>query len=96
MLTGTSGASELRLGLIGGTDRVEAYVAASDLDALVGRCHLRASREPNVLLRVIEAAGVPEPRPRVAPRSAVALDLLDDPDPRAQQVGRQVLGEGAS
>lgn len=96
MLTGTTGASELRLGLIGGTDRIEAYVAASDLDALVGRYHLRASREPNVVLRVIETAGVPEPRPRVAPRSAVALDLLDDPDPRAQQVGRQILGESAS
>jgi excisionase family DNA binding protein len=95
MLTGTTGASELRLGLIGGTDRVEAYVAASDLDMLVGRYYLRASREPNVLLRVMEAPGVPEPRPHVAPRSAVALDLLDDPDPRAQQVGREILGEGA-
>lgn len=92
MLTGVTGASELRLGLIGGGDRVEAYVDQPELDAVIRRYHLRPSREPNVILRVVPSFGLSWPPARVAPISAIALDLLDDPEPRAQQVGNQLLG----
>jgi excisionase family DNA binding protein len=91
MLTGTSGASELRLGLIGGGDRVDAYVDADLLEAVVRRHHLRPSREANVTLRVVASFGWAWPPARVAPIPAIALDLLDDPEPRAKQVGDKLL-----
>lgn len=92
MLTGTTGASELRLGLIGGADRVDAYVDAGHLETLVRHHHLRPSRDPNVTLRVVPSFGWVWPSARVAPIPAIALDLLDDPEPRARQVGDELLG----
>jgi len=91
MLTGATAASELRLGLIGGGDRVDAYVDADHLEAVVRRHHLRPSREANVTLRVVPSFGWAWPPARVAPIPAIALDLLDDPEPRAQQVGDKLL-----
>ena len=91
MHTGTTGASALRLGLVGGGNRMEAYANEPDLDALVRRYQLRPSRDPNVTIRVIPALEWSWPPAHVAPVSAIALDLLDDPEPRAQQVGAEIL-----
>lgn len=91
MLTGASGASERRLGLIGGGGEVDAYVSEACLDTLVRRHHLRQSAEPNVTLRVVPQFSREWPPDRLAPTSAIALDLLDSPEPRARQVGDEVL-----
>jgi excisionase family DNA binding protein len=91
MITGIAAASELRLGLIGGEDRIEAYVDEARLDALIHRYHLRLSNDPNVVLRAIPSFGWSELPARIAPLPAVALDLLDDPEPRAQQTGSELL-----
>lgn len=91
MLTGTTGATALSLGLIGGADRVEAYVTQPALEALVARHHLRPSREPNVFLQVVPDFGWSWPPAHIAPISAIGLDLLDNPEPRAQQVGDEIL-----
>ena len=90
MLSGPTAASRLRLGLLAG-EVVEGYVDARDLDEIVRRHHLRASRDPNVILRVVPTFAEAWPRARHAPLSAVALDLLDDPDPRARTLGNQLL-----
>lgn len=91
MLTGTSGATERRLGLIGGGGEVDAYVSSADLDAVVRRHHMQPSGDPNVVLRVVDPFTTPWPPARVAPASAIALDLLDSPEPHAKQVGEEVL-----
>lgn len=91
MLTGVTGASEARLGLVGGSGEVDAYVAADALDGVVRRHHLRPSREPNVTLRVVPSFTRPWPPAHVAPLTVIALDLLDSDEPRARQVGTEVL-----
>jgi hypothetical protein len=91
MLTGATAATELRLGLIGGGDRLDAYVDAGHLEAVVRRHHLRPSSDVNVTLRVVPSFGWAWPPARAAPIPAIALDLLDDPEPRAQQVGDKLL-----
>jgi excisionase family DNA binding protein len=91
MLTGATGAAEARLGLLGGAGGVDAYVSQDALERVVRRRRLRPSREPNVTLRVVASFGVPWPPARVAPLSAIALDLLDSEEPRARQVGAEVL-----
>lgn len=93
MLTGVSASEPLRLGLIGGMDTVEAYVDEDALDGLMRRHHLQPTDSPNVVLRVIPKFGWSREGLRVAPRSAVALDLLDDLEPRARQVGSDLLRE---
>jgi excisionase family DNA binding protein len=90
MLAGVTAAVELRLGLIGGAG-VEAYVADADLDRVAKAHRLRASREANVRLRVVPDFGADWPIAPVAPLPVVALDLLEDPEPRARQVGRELL-----
>jgi hypothetical protein len=90
MLSGATAASELRLGLLAG-EVVEGYIDARDLDRIVRLHHLRASRDPNVILRVVPSFTETWPPARLAPLSAVALDLLDDPDPRARTLGNQLL-----
>ena len=90
MLSGATAASELRLGLLSG-EVVEGYIDARDLDRIVRLRHLRASRDPNVILRVVPSFTETWPPARLAPLSAVALDLLDDPDPRARTLGNQLL-----
>jgi hypothetical protein len=91
MLTGSTGASEARLGLVGGSGEVDAYVAAAALDAVVRRHHLRAPREPNVMLRIVPPFGITWPPARIAPIPAIAMDLLDSQEPRARQVGAELL-----
>jgi hypothetical protein len=44
-----------------------------------------------VILRVVPSFTETWPLARLAPLSAVALDLLDDPDPRARALGNQLL-----
>lgn len=91
MLTGTAGAEAAGLGLVGSDRLVEAYVDAAQLDHVVKRYHLRPSLEPNVVLRPIPDFGWPPPRPAMAPTVAIALDLLENREPRARQLGRQLL-----
>ncbi len=93
MLTGASGASGRRLGLVGGAGEVDAYVAEARLDAVVRRHHLRPSADPNVTLRAVQQFTAEWPPDRLAPATAIALDLLDSPEPRARQVGDEVLRE---
>lgn len=90
MLTGATAASQLRLGLVG-SDHIEAYVDESKIDGVIRHYHLRPSGEANVALRVVPSFMTPWPPAKVAPISAIALDLLDDPEPRAQQVGEELL-----
>ena len=74
-LTGTTGASELRLGLIGGGDRVDADVDADHLDTVVRRDHLDSSRgrQRHPAGRAIVRLGVAGTR--VAPILAIVLGL---------------------
>lgn len=90
VLTGASAASELRLGLLAG-QVVDGYLDARHVDDVVARYHLRASRDPNVNLRVVPSFSDAWSHERCAPLSAVALDLLDDPDPRTRALGEQLL-----
>jgi excisionase family DNA binding protein len=93
MLTGVSAASALHLGLVGGSDQVDAYIDQELLEALVARYHLRRSADPNVTLRLVPKIGWAWPPAPVAPRSAVALDLLDHSEPRVRDVGRELLAQ---
>jgi hypothetical protein len=91
MLTGAAAAAELRLGLLAG-DTVDAYVSDRALPGIVARHRLQESQDPNVFLRSV-ASFVPSwPPSRIAPKAAVALDLLEDADPRSRQVGKELLG----
>jgi hypothetical protein len=91
MLSGVTAAAELRLGLLAG-DTVDAYVDERALAALVARYGLLDSQEPNVILRVVPSFLPSWPPSHVAPRAAVALDLLEEDDPRSRQVGTELLG----
>lgn len=91
MLSGPSAAAALGLGLFGGPDVIEGYVDERDLDAFVARWTLRPSVDPNVIIRMIPAFTSPLPFGHVAPRAAAALDLLEHEDPRARQVGDELL-----
>jgi hypothetical protein len=90
MLTGVAAAAELRLGLLAG-DAVDAYVAERALPRIVARHHLQDSQNPNVVLRSVTSFVPSWPPSRIAPKAAIALDLLEDPDPRSRQVGRELL-----
>jgi excisionase family DNA binding protein len=89
--SGAAAAAELGLGLIA-PDSAEGYVAAADLDGLVARHALRPSGEPNVVLRVVDGPWPFRPGTRIAPLPVVAIDLLEDDDPRAHAAGRAALG----
>jgi len=91
MLSGVTAAAELRLGLLAG-ETVDAYVEERVLATLIARYGLRESQEPNVILRVVPSFMPSWPPSHVAPRAAVALDLLDEDDPRLRQVGTELLG----
>jgi excisionase family DNA binding protein len=88
--SGAAAAADLRLGLIA-PDAAEGYVAAADFDGLVARHALRPSAEPNVVLRIVDGSWPFSPGARVAPLAVVAVDLLEDDDPRAQAAGRAAL-----
>ena len=89
--TGPRFAAEAGLGLVASDAPAELYVDAATARRLERRYRLRASDDPNVVLRVVPdevRSWLTEP---VAPRTAVALDLADDRDPRSQLVAREVL-----
>ena len=92
MLTGATAATQRGLGLLA-HDIVEGYVAADCAEELVARHHLRASREPNVVLRVVRRFTPDWPPAHEAPLPAIALDLLEDPDPRAREVGDALIAQ---
>ncbi len=94
MMTGVSASAPLRLGLIGGGDSVEAYVSENALEDVAQRHYLRHADDVNVVLRVVPSFDWTWPPLRVAPSAAVALDLLDNPEPRARQVGHDLLRTG--
>jgi hypothetical protein len=59
---------------------------------VLDRHHLSASHgDPNVTLRVVPSTGIAWPPTHVAPVSAIALDLLESSEPRARQVGAELL-----
>jgi excisionase family DNA binding protein len=91
--TGPRFAADAGLGLIASEAPVELYVDAATARHLERRYSLHPSDDPNVVLRVVpdEVRGwLTEP---IAPRSAVALDLAEDRDPRSQQVARETLSK---
>ncbi len=90
--TGPAAAGDAGLPLMAPEATLELYVDERTAADLEDRYLLRPSRNPNLVLRVLP----PEARAwlgdeRVAPRVAVALDLAEDLDPRAQQVARDAL-----
>lgn len=91
LLTGARHAPDVGLGLVAPDAPVELYVDAATADRLVARYALRPSERPNVRLRVLPPGVMRWLAGRVAPRLAVALDLAEDRDPRAQAVAHQAL-----
>ena len=92
MLSGGSAAAQLSMGLTD-PDRLDAYASAERIRDLVGKYALEPSREGNAVLRQLPDLGHQWKARPIAPRSAVALDLASDRDPRARSVGEAVLSE---
>lgn len=69
----------------------ELYVSARRLPELRQKYLLESSRTPNVLLRAIEGSWPFPAGSRLAPPSAVALDLLEAEDERTRRAGRELL-----
>jgi len=90
MLTGATAASDLRLGLVG-VDTIDAYLDPSAFEDIIRRYHLQPSQTPNVILRSVVAFTAPWPPERHAPSSVIALDLIEDAEPRSRQVGEELL-----
>lgn len=89
--TGARFAAEAGLGLVASDAPVELYLDAATERRLERRYRLRPSDDPNVIARVVPDEVRSWLTAPVAPRTAVALDLAEDPDPRSQQVARDVL-----
>ena len=88
--TGVSAAADVGADVVA-ADEVEAYVPADDLAPLREKFFLEESRKPNVLLRVVQPPWPFPPDARVAPATAVAIDLLDSTDERTRRAGRELL-----
>ncbi|MEO7229866.1 MAG: hypothetical protein ABIZ30_04650, partial [Candidatus Limnocylindrales bacterium] len=89
--TGARCAVEAGLRLLAPNAPLELYVDQAMADRLVRKYRLVASRQPNVILRIVSdevRAWISGP---LAPRQAIALDLAEDLDPRAQDVAREAL-----
>jgi len=93
MLSGLPGAAVSGAGVIASDQHYEAYLPASKLAEVVGKHHLREDLGGSIILRPVAAEALPQPWPAVAPKFAVALDLLEGHEPRARQVGRDLLAE---
>jgi excisionase family DNA binding protein len=91
MRSGVDAAEVAGGGVIGSNDRFEAYVRPEQVAELARRHHLHEDLEGSVVLRALPAGALPQPWPSVAPRMAIALDLLEDHEPRVRQVGRALL-----
>jgi excisionase family DNA binding protein len=73
---------------------VEGYVAEDTLARLTVKYHLISSSNPNVRLHAIEGAVWPfESDERIAPWTAVGLDLIEADDERSRRAGRELLHE---
>jgi excisionase family DNA binding protein len=70
---------------------LEAYVTSEDLSAIASRYHLTPSWDANVVVREIPRVVASHIVGVEAPTSAVALDLLEEDDPRSQEIGQQLL-----
>ena len=90
MLTGVAAAGKMRLGIIAG-ESVDAYVAEPDFPGVLVKYGLKPSQDPNVVLRSVQPFSPLWPPGHLAPKAAVALDLLEADDPRPRQVGRELL-----
>jgi excisionase family DNA binding protein len=90
-----TGASAARASDIIGSERLDAYVPEPRLSALGRRYHLEPSWNANVILRELPATVAPLLSTKEAPATAVAIDLLDDEDPRSQEAGRRLLSRFA-
>ena len=91
MHSGLGAAEASGAGVISAGDRFEAYVPSERLPDIVRHYHLRGDPAGLVALRAVRPAVLPEPQPPVAPPMAIALDLLEDHEPRARQVGHDLL-----
>lgn len=91
MHSGLGAAEASGAGVISAGDRFEAYVPGERLPDIIRRYHLRQDPEGLVALRAVVPVALPEPLPQVAPPMAIALDLLEDHEPRARQVGHELL-----
>jgi len=92
VLTGSSAAGALKLELVA-PDAIDAYLPARHVDEIVGAHALEQAplSRSNVTLRAVpDEAWVLNAR-RVAPQSAVAVDLASYADPRSSQVGMELL-----
>ncbi len=89
--TGARCAAEAGLGLLAPDAPVELYVDRATADRLVRKYRLIASRQPNLVLRIVTDEVRAWIRGSLAPRTAIALDLAEDLDARAQDVAREAL-----
>ena len=90
MRSGASAARDVGLDVVA-SDFLDAYVPAREFDRLVRRYRLRPSREPNVILRRLPDIAFGWQSRGVAPASAVAIDLAEEPDPRSQEAADRAL-----
>lgn len=91
ILTGARHAHEVGLPLAASDAPVELYVDSATAAVLEQKYRLQPTDRPNVILRVVPTEiwrWLPGP---IAPRAAVALDLAESSDPRAQQIAQDAL-----
>lgn len=88
--SGDHAAAQHGLDLVPG-DSVDAYVRIEHADSLISHYSLQLadSLNGNVVLRFVR--DFPEHHPQVAPRLFVAVDLLEEDDPRSQKAGSELL-----
>jgi Helix-turn-helix domain len=95
VVSGISAARAVGLDVLAGNE-ADGYVRNSDLDGFVGEHALlpAAALDANVVLRVVPDdvwAEFLNGRPH-APEAPVALDLVEDVDPRTRAAGKELLG----
>jgi hypothetical protein len=91
MHSGLGAAEASGVGVISAGNRFEAYVPDGRLPDIIRQDHLRQDPGGLVALRAVLPEALPEPLPQFAPPMAVALDLLEGHEPRARQVGGELL-----
>jgi len=89
--TGVRYSAEAGLGLVAPDAPVELYVDRATADRLTSRYRLAPSRQPNVVLRVVPDEVRAWLHGSLAPLPAIALDVAEDPEARAQDVARAAL-----
>jgi excisionase family DNA binding protein len=89
--TGARCAAEAGLGLIAPDAPLELYADRATAERLTQRYRMAPSQRPNVVLRILPDEVRAWLRGPLAPRPAIALDLADDQDSRAQEVAREAL-----